>query len=148
MRSTGEVLHENVDQPAVGAARLRIEHRLAVGVGAKRPGRQQAELGVAQAAAAQRFGSIAGVRPDHEREPGEADRDRQRKRVDGQVQALGADAAGADGRHLALVVEAAEGQHGGEQHADRHEHHQVLERREPDEREHDLLREAAVRRNP
>ncbi len=144
----GDVLHEDVDQAPVVAALLRIEHRLAVRVGAEGAGRQQAELGVAQAAAAQFLGAVARIGTDHEGEPGEHDRDRQRERVDRQVQPLGADAAGPDGRHLALVVEPAEGQHGGEQHADRHQHHEVLERREADQREHDVVRKAAIRGDP
>ena len=142
------VLHEDVDQAPVGAALFRIEHRLAVGVGAEGAGRQLAELGVAQAAAAQLLRAVARIGTDHEGEPGERGRDRQRERVHRQVEPLRSDAAGPDGRHLALVVEAAEGEHRGEQHADRHQHDEVLEGREPDQREHDVVRKAALRGDP
>jgi hypothetical protein len=141
------VLLEDVDQPAVRAARLRVKHGPAVGVGAKCPWRQHPELRVPQALAAQRLGAAARLGAHDERQPGEADRDGDRERVHGQVQPLRPDAAGAHGRHLALVIEPAEGEHRRKQHADRHEHHQVLERREADQREHDVVREAPLRRD-
>ena len=144
----GEVLHEDVDQATVRPALLGVEDRLAVGVGAESPGRQQAELRIPHAAPAQLLGPVPGLRPDHERQPGEADRNRHGQRVHRQVQPLRADPAGPDRRHFALVVEPAEGEHRREQHADRHEHHQVLERREADQRQHDVVRESALGRDP
>ena len=44
-----------------------------------------------------------------------------------------ADAAGPDRRHLALVVEPAQGQHDAQKQSDRHEQRQLLQRREPDQ---------------
>ena len=143
-----EPLHEDVDRAGRRPERLRVEHGLAVGVGAERARLQHAELGVAHAAAAQLLGAVARGRTDHEREPAERDRERQGERVNRQVQPLRAEAAGPHRGHLAFVIEPAEGQHHREQHADRHQHHQVLEGREADQREHDVMREAAFGGDP
>ena len=142
------VLHEHVNQAPVGTAFLRVEHRLAVGVGAERTGRQLAELGVTQAATAQFLRAIARIGADLEREPGEHGRDRQRQRIDRQVEPLRPDAAGPDGRHLTLVIQPPQGEHGGEQHADGQQHDEVLEGGEADQREHDVMRESALRGDP
>ncbi len=144
----GVVLHEHVDQPAVGAVLFRVEDRLAIRIGAERAGLELAEFGVAHAPAAQRLGAVARLRSDIESEPGEDDRDGQRERIYRQVKPFRADAAGPDGGHFTLVVEPPESEHRREQHADGHQHHEVLERRQSDQREHDVVREPALRRDP
>ncbi len=143
----GVVLDEDVDEAAVRAALLRVEDRLAVRKGPECARLELAELRIAHAAAAQRLGPVAGFRPDHESEPGQPDRDRQGERIHRQVQALRADAAGPDSRHLAFVIEPAEREHGREQHADRHQHHQVLERREADQSKDDVVRKSPIGRD-
>ncbi len=142
---TRVVLHEYVDEPAVGAALLRVEDRLAVRIGTECARLELPELRVAHAAAAQCLGAVTRLGADHERQPGKPDCDRQGERVHRQVEAFRSDAAGAYGGHLALVIEPAERQHRRKQHADRHEHHEVLERREADQGKHDVVRESAFR---
>ena len=56
-----------------------------------------------------------------------------RKQQDRAIDARRADAAGADRRHFALVIEPSQGQHDAEKEPDRHEQRQLLQRRQADQ---------------
>ena len=95
-----------------------------------------------------RFDCDPGVRHDLVRKHRQKRRDEKRQQRQRAEDAQRADAAGFHRGHFALVIQPAERQHDSEEQADRHQHGELLQRRQPDQRGDDAAREVVLRRLP
>ncbi len=138
-------LHEHAVQLARLLDALGVEHRFSAGETAESTRLERAELG----GPCRLESEIVGLHPRSRHhavgQHREQDRNHHRQQCDRPVDPQRPDTTGGHGRHLALVVQAAQRQHDPQEQADGHEHRELLQRGEADQRQHDLAWKAARR---
>ena len=125
-------LYEYIRQIAVALSRARIDHDAPAAEAAKLPRLERRVDSCAYSLIAQRGLGRGGARRQIEIEPGDQSGDGQCQQPHGHRHAGDADPAGLRRRHLAVMVEPAEGQHDPDQQSERQQDRHILRRAQPD----------------
>jgi hypothetical protein len=128
-----EPLQKDVLHEAVGGDALAIDDRPVRPEDREPPRFDAREIRLAARFRTDTLDGLQSTRPEVDREPRHAEHQRQGQPEQRPIDAGRPDAASHHRRHFAVAIQAAEGQHDGQEQADRHQHRQVLNRREADD---------------
>ena len=112
---------------------LRVKNRIAAAEGAEASRVELAELRLFDRRLPEQLHLLVSARHLDEGQPRESHRDHRRKHEQRRQQSRGRETARLQSGHLAVVIEAPEREHHGEQQPDRHDHGQIHHRAQGDQ---------------